>query len=77
MRKHPDKLSPNPVTMPANKTIIESKTIMAKIDPENFLLESYEEIDEFLDQYTKSEYDMFRPAYSDVDFDMDNYGYDY
>jgi hypothetical protein len=27
--------------------------------------------------YTKSEYDSFRPAYNDYDFDMDNYGYDY
>lgn len=47
------------------------------IDPDNFYVESYDEIEEFYDAHTKTEYDMFRPAYSDVDFDMDNYGYDY
>lgn len=40
------------------------------------MLDSYQEA-EFLEEYTKTEYDMFRPAYNDVDFDMDNYGYDY
>jgi hypothetical protein len=49
---------------------------MAKIDPENYMLDNYEEA-EFLEEYTKSEYDTFRPAYGDCDYDMDKYGYDY
>lgn len=49
---------------------------MANTNPEDYMLDTYEEA-EFLEEYTKSEYDMFRPAYNDYDFDMDNYGYDY
>lgn len=47
------------------------------IGPEDYSLESREEVEDFLEMYTKSEYDSFRPAYNDYDFDMDNYGYDY
>jgi len=51
--------------------------MLNNIDPEDFYVESYEEIEEFYDRYTKSEQDMFRPAYDDMNFDMDNYGYEY
>jgi len=43
------------------------------LDPQEYTLESLEEIEEFLDMYTT---DSYREAYSDYDFDMDNYGYD-
>lgn len=48
------------------------------IDPEElYNLSSSEEVEDFLAEYTKTEYDTFRPAYNDYDYDSDNYGYDY
>ena len=49
---------------------------MANINPEDKMLNLHEET-EFLEEYTRTEYDTLRPAYGDCDFDMDNYGYDY
>lgn len=44
-------------------------------DPENFYSLDKEESIEFLDEYTRSEYDTYNDPYSDYDYDMDNYGY--
>jgi hypothetical protein len=49
---------------------------MPKVNPDNNMLNAYEE-GEFLDEYTRSEYDSLGSHYSDYDYDMDNYGYDY
>jgi hypothetical protein len=70
----PDKLSTNPARAGKNN---KTKGITKMIGPEDYSLESREEVEDFLEMYTKSEYDSFRPAYNDYDFDMDNYGYDY
>jgi hypothetical protein len=46
------------------------------IDPENaYNLESSEEVQDFLDAYTNQGLDSYRSAYSDFDYDSDNYGY--
>jgi hypothetical protein len=41
------------------------------------ILESIEEIEDFVEAYTIGGFDAYRDAYDDMNFDMDNYGYDY
>lgn len=53
--------------MPRKKSQIEDMPI----------LESAEEIEEFLESYSIGQFDSYRDAYDDMNFDMDNYGYDY
>lgn len=53
--------------MPRKKTQIEDMPI----------LESAEEVEEFLESYSIGGFDAYREAYGDDDFDMDNYGYEY
>lgn len=40
-------------------------------------LETQDEIEEFIESYTIGGFDSYRDAYDDMNFDMDNYGYDY
>ena len=57
------------------QTTKETTTMM--LDPDDMFIETTEEVESFLSEYTKSEYDSYRPAYNDYDYDSDNYGYDY
>ena len=47
------------------------------IDPEDMTLETTDTLETFLSDYMKSDYDSYRSAYGDTDYDSDNYGYDY
>jgi len=46
------------------------------IDPENiYALQNQEEVQDFIDTFTNEGLDAYRSAYSDYDYDTDNYGY--
>lgn len=47
------------------------------IDPEDMFIETTESVETFLSDYMKSDYDSYRSAYGDTEYDSDNYGYDY
>jgi hypothetical protein len=59
----------------AGKTIQKVKPMT--IDPEDMTLETTDTLETFLSDYMKSDYDSYRSAYGDTDYDSDNYGYDY
>lgn len=59
--------------MPRKTKDIETTT---DVDPEDiYTVQSQEDVQEFLDAVTSTGIDAYRSAYSDYDFDMDNYGY--
>lgn len=59
--------------MPRKTKDIETTT---DVDPEDiYTLQPQEDVQEFLDAVTSTGIDAYRSAYSDYDFDMDNYGY--
>ncbi|MFN9114300.1 MAG: hypothetical protein ACK5XN_29905 [Bacteroidota bacterium] len=44
---------------------------------DTMILETQDEIEEFMESYQIGGFDAYRDAYDDMNFDMDNYGYDY
>ena len=62
---------------PAKQNKTESKTTTMTIDPEDMFIETTESVETFLSDYMKSDYDSYRSAYGDTEYDSDNYGYDY
>jgi hypothetical protein len=44
---------------------------------DTMILETQDEIEEFMESYKIGGFDAYREAYSDTNYDMDNYGYDY
>jgi hypothetical protein len=67
-----------PIKAPETKRIkqMPRKPKDTNADPENFYaLENTTEVEEFIESYTNQGLDSYRSAYSDSDYDTDNYGY--